>query len=418
MAALELDTTALGEPARGDHAAALAALAAIVGRRAALGVLALPDDRAPARAGLDSARALDREIDPGVVLGIGGSSLPARALYAALAPAYDALAPRSAGMPRRILFADNIDPASFGALLERVDPRRTLWNVISKSGGTAETCAQLCVVADRLGAERARAHIACTTDPERGALREVARVRGWATFDIPPAVSGRLSTLTPVGLLPAALAGLDVAGLLDGATRMRERVLAHDHNPALQLAAALHAHHAVHGRPMVVAIAYADGLSAMLEWLGQLWAESLGKQGRGSTPIAARGAPDQHAQLQLWADGPDDKVYVFLTVAARGPDVAIPAALHPDWQYLAGHGLGELLDIELGATIDSLVARGRPVARIVLPRLSAEAVGELVMLLEMTSLVAAPLYGVDPAGEPGVEDGKRRALAALGRGHA
>jgi glucose-6-phosphate isomerase len=406
MAQVQVDAAALGAAPAADHA-----LAAIVARRAELGFLELPDDRETARACIDYARALDRDIDTVVVLGIGGSSLPARAIHSALAPAYDALAPSGPGLPRRILFADNIDPASFGALLERVDPRRTLWNVVSKSGGTAETCAQLCVVADRLPA----AQIVCTTDPASGTLREVARARGWMCFDIPPPVSGRLSALTPVGLLPAALAGLDVVGLLDGARRMRDRVLAPADNPAVRLAAALHHHHVAHGRAMVVTIAYADGLYAMLEWLGQLWCESLGKQGRGSTPIAARGAPDQHAQLQLWADGPDDKVYVFVTVASRGPDVAIPAALHADWQYLAGRGLGELLDVELAATIDSLVARGRPVARIVLPRASAEAVGELALLLEMTSLVAAPLYGVDPAGEPGVEDGKRRAFAALGR---
>ena len=433
---LVLDATALTASALGaggpdEHALAAAAeparraLEHVLARRAELGFLELPDDRATARACMDFARALDPEIDTVVVAGIGGSSLPARALYSALAPAHDALAPRSPGMPRRLLFADNIDPVAFAALLERVAPERTLWSFVSKSGGTAETCAQLLVAVDHLeralGAARAARRIACTTDPAHGALRAIAADRGWATFAIPPAVSGRLSTLTPVGLLPAALAGLDVLGLCDGARRMRARVIAADlaTNPALLLASLLHHHHVVRGRPMIVAMTYADGLHDLVEWFRQLWAESLGKDGQGATPIAARCAPEHHSQLQLWADGPDDKLYLALSVAERGPDVAIPggalAAAHDELRYLAGHGLGELLDVTLAATLDSLVARGRPVGRLVLRRLSAAAVGELVMLLEMTSLVAAPLYGVDPAGEPGVEDGKRRAFAALGR---
>jgi len=402
-------------------------------QRGEIGFLDLPDDRATPRACMDFARGLDPTIDTVVTLGIGGSSLGPRALYSALAPAFDHLASRSAGMPRRLFFADNIDPVTFGTLLERVPLERVLWNVVTKSGGTAETCAQLLIVLaeldKKLGADRGKRHIVCTTDPAKGALRAVATERGYTTFDVPPNIGGRFSVLSPVGLLPAALAGLDVMGLLDGAQRMRDRALVPDlaTNPALLLATLLHHHHHVRGRAMTVMMAYVDGLYDTADWFRQLWAESLGKEkstdGRvvnvGPTPIAARGATDQHSQLQLYAEGPDDKVYLFVSAAQRGSEVKIPggalAESQPELAYLAGHGLGELLDAELVGTTSSLVRRNRPVGRLTLSRVSAEALGELLMLLEAATAFAGPLYGVDPFDQPGVEEAKRLAFAALGR---
>jgi glucose-6-phosphate isomerase len=409
---LVLDATALtaagiGDKGPDDHAigslgdAARRALELTLARRQRqeIGFLDLPDDRSAARACMDFARALDPAIDTVVTLGIGGSSLGPRALYSALALPVD----------------------------------RVLWNVVTKSGGTAETCAQFLVIADqldkRLGPERAKNHIVFTTDPEKGALRAVSRERKYPTFEIPPNVGGRFSVLSPVGLLPAALAGLDVMGLLDGARRMRDRALVPDlaTNPALLLATLLHHHHVVRGRVMTVMMSYVDGLYDTADWFRQLWAESLGKEkstdGRtinvGPTPIAARGATDQHSQLQLYAEGPDDKVYLFLTAADRGGEIEIPSGPLADSQsefsYLAGHGMGELLDAELTGTTSSLVRRGRPVGRLTLARVSAEALGELLMLLEAATALAGPLYGVDPFDQPGVEEAKRLAFAALGR---
>ncbi|HEY5935408.1 MAG TPA: hypothetical protein VIU61_12250, partial [Kofleriaceae bacterium] len=275
---------ALARPAREAHDKTLARRA-----RGEIGFFDLPDDRATARACMDYARDLDPQIDTVVVLGIGGSSLGPRALYSALAPAFDQLAPRSPGMPRRLFFPDNIDPVTFGALLERVDLEKTLWNVVTKSGGTAETAAQLLVVNERLEkalGSRAKDRVVCTTDPAKGALRATATQRGYRAFDVPPSVGGRFSVLSPVGLLPAALAGLDVAGLLDGARRMRDRVLVPDlaTNPALLLAALLHHHHVSRGRPMTVMMSYVDGLYDTADWFRQLWGESLGKDGTGPTP--------------------------------------------------------------------------------------------------------------------------------------
>ena len=414
--------------------AADAALADLSSRRAGgeVGFLDLPDSVAGAQACLDYAKNLPPEIDTMVVLGIGGSSLGPRALYSALAPPLDPLRARAAGH-RRLLFADNIDPITFAALLDVVDLRRTVWNVVTKSGGTAETCAQLLVVAEhlrsRLGADALPRHLVCTTDPARGVLRGLATQWGLPCFDVPPSVGGRFSVLSAVGLLPAAVAGIDVTGLLDGAKDMRDRAMRGGltKNPALLLATLLHAHHMHHRRPMVVMMSYVDGLYDTADWFRQLWAESLGKEhtrdGRrvnvGPTPIAARGATDQHSQLQLYSEGPDDKVYIFLSVDSRAGDVAIPRAPWanewPDLAYLTGKSLGTLLDAERMGTMESLRTRARPVAALRLARCDARSLGALMMLLESATALAGPLYGVDPFDQPGVEEAKRLAFAALGR---
>jgi glucose-6-phosphate isomerase len=402
-------------------------------RRGEVGFLDLPDDRTQGRAALDFARALPPSIDTVVVLGIGGSGLGPHALYSALARPLDPLRPRSPGLPRRLLFPDNADPATFEAVLEVCPPERTLWNVVTKSGATAETAAQMLVVFDRLtaalGAEAARSHIVVTTDPAKGALRRLADRLGLASFPIPPSVGGRFSVLSPVGLLPAACAGLDVVGLQDGARAMRDRVLEPDlrQNPALFLATALAAHHQDRGRPMVVVMPYADALYDTADWFRQLWAESLGKatdtDGKtvhvGPTPIASRGATDQHSQLQLYAEGPDDKSYLFLAPRER-PLLPLPrsepAIAEPDdYGYLAGRDMGALLDAELRGTIASLTRRGRPNASISLDRLEAPALGELLMLFMAATAFAGPLYRVNPFDQPGVEEAKQLAYAALGR---
>jgi glucose-6-phosphate isomerase len=401
--------------------------------RGEIGFLDLPDDTATAQRAMEYARALPPELDTMVVLGIGGSSLGPRALYSALSRPLDPLRSRGPGMPRRLLFADNIDPATFSALLELCPPERTLYNVVTKSGGTAETAAQLLVVYDRLekalGAERTRQHLVMTTDPAQGTLREVVNELGVASFPIPANVGGRFSVLSSVGLLPAAVAGLDAVGLLEGARHMRDRVAAERDlrkNPALLLATLLHLHHAERGRPMTVMMSYVDGLYDTADWFRQLWAESLGKavdiDGKqvnvGPTPIAARGATDQHSQLQLYAEGPDDKAFLFLGARERGVELTMPASRisrRSAYSYLAGRGMGELLDAELRGTRASLTRRGRPSAAITLERVTAHAVGELLLLLEAATGLAGPLYRIDPYDQPGVEEAKRLAYGALGR---
>jgi glucose-6-phosphate isomerase len=194
---------------------------------------------------------------------------------------------------------------------------------------------------------------------------------------------------------------------------MRARVAAERDvrkNPALFLAAALHQHHLRRGRPIVAMMAYADGLADLVEWWRQLWGEGL----HHPTPIGARGAPDQHAQLELFLAGPDDKIVIFVTVGERGTDLTIPAS-EGELAYLGGHALGEILDEELRITRLALGRARRPHATITLERLDAAGVGELVMLLQAAAAFAGPLYGADPFVQQAVERGKDLAYARLGR---
>ena len=372
-----------------------------------------------------------------LVLGIGGSALGARALLTALRrPLWNEWDDEGREFFPRLTILDNVDPTTVRAALARIDPRRVLVNVISKSGGTAETMAQYLVVhawlENALGAAAHR-HLVFTTDPERGALREIATRDGVATLSIPPEVGGRFSVLSPVGLLPAALVGVDVGALLLGARRAVERAEADDllRNPAALYAALHWAADTELGARIDVLMPYTDRLRDFAEWYRQLWAESLGKrvdrEGRevhtGPTPVAAVGATDQHSQVQLFMEGPFDKVITFAVVDDLGQDVPIPeigdvlgtGPLPADLSYLAGHSLGGLLRAEYEATAAALARMGRMSCTLRLPDLSAATVGELLMFYQIATGYAGAWYGIDPFDQPGVELGKRLTSAAMGR---
>jgi len=388
------------------------------------------------------AEGLGQAHDHVLVLGIGGSALGTKALLNALRrPAWNELDDEAREFFPRVTVLDNVDPTTVGAALRRIDPRRVLVNVISKSGGTAETMAQYLVVRawleDALGPAAYR-HLVFTTDPERGALREIARTDGIATLGVPPAVGGRFSVLSPVGLLPAALAGIDIEALLAGAERAIARTDSGDllRNPPALYAALHWAADTAIGARINVLMPYTDRLREFAEWYRQLWAESLGKRvdrdGRtvytGPTPLAAVGATDQHSQVQLFMEGPFDKVITFMTVEDLGEDVPIPGpsaapsgvvpALPPDLAYLPGHTLGELLRAEYEATSSALAQMGRMSCTLRLPDLSAGTLGELIMFFQLAAGYAGAWYGIDPFDQPGVELGKRLIYAAMGRpGH-
>ncbi len=391
--------------------------------RRTAGTLAFADlPRQDVRAVLDAAGAVRGQFDTLVVLGIGGSALGTRALDAALDGGADGL---------RLVVADSIDPDAFGTLLGRLDLRRTLFNVISKSGETAETMAQFLVVRDRLlrelGAVDYKHHLVVTTDAEHGAMRQIVNDEGFRALTIPAGVGGRFSVLTPVGLFPAAAAGFDVEELLAGAAFMDERgaeasPLA---DPAAALGGVLWLLATRRRKPIVVLMAYCERLAALGDWFCQLWAESLGKAvdvaGRtvewGQTPVRALGAADQHSQLQLYVEGPRDKVVLFVRVEDHGAGVDVPAS-YQDLEsvgYLGGHSLGELLNAEQRATELALAKQGRPSATLVLPVVNAFTVGQVLYLLEMATVVTGALAGIDPFGQPGVEEGKRLAYGLMGR---
>ncbi|MGB8932506.1 MAG: hypothetical protein WCC48_14785, partial [Anaeromyxobacteraceae bacterium] len=226
----------------------------------------------------------------------------------------------------------------------------------------------------------------------------------------------------PVGLLPAAAAGVDVTALLDGAGAMEARCRSGSvlENPALLLAATLHLSDVKRGKRIHVLMPYADALRDLADWFVQLWAESLGKSEQvGPTPLRAVGATDQHSSVQLMMEGPKDKVVTFVRVAKPRVDVRIKVPdlyrEHAEFAYLDGHTMGELIDAELTSTEAALRHAGRPTIRITLPRLEPRAVGELMMLLELATAYAGGLYGVNPFDQPGVEAGKRYAQGLLGR---
>jgi glucose-6-phosphate isomerase len=378
------------------------------------------------------AEGVGQAYDHVLVLGIGGSALGTKALVNALRPpAWNELDDEARDYFPRITVLENVDPTTMAGALRRIDPRRVLVNVVSKSGGTAETLAQFLVVRgwldQALGPDAAVRHLAFTTDPAKGPLRELARRDGIATLEVPPAVGGRFSVLTPVGLFPAALVGIDIEGLLAGA----RKALAEAGNPDLPrnpaaLFAALHwAADAWLGAKIHVLMPYSDRLRELAAWFVQLWAESLGKRvdrreqpiHAGPTPLAAVGATDQHSQLQLFMEGPFDKVVTFLRVEEPAEDVRIPHRpdLPDEMAYLQGHTLAELLNAEQEATEAALSRMGRMNATLEIPRLDAATMGELLMFFQVATGFAGAWYGVNPFDQPGVELGKRLTFAAMGR---
>ncbi|MDQ3555545.1 MAG: glucose-6-phosphate isomerase [Gemmatimonadota bacterium] len=366
-----------------------------------------------------------------VVLGIGGSALGTTALRTALLhPLWNELDSEGRDFFPRLYVLDNVDPATFGAFLDRIDLRTTLFNVVSKSGGTAETMSQFMVVRQRLEAELGeayRGHLLFTTDPERGVLRQLAREEGIGTLPIPASVGGRFSVLSAVGLLPAAMTGIPIRELLEGARGMDERCRAPElrDNPAGMFAALQYLADTEAGAPIHVMMPYSDRLRDVADWFRQLWAESLGKQRDrageerfvGPTPVRALGATDQHSQVQLYIEGPFDKTITFLVEREGASDVQIPELYGEvgELGYLGGHTLGELLRVEMNATEAALARRGRMNMTIELPRVDARSLGGLLFLLQVATVYAGGLYGVDPLDQPGVELGKQLTYGIMGR---
>ncbi|MEX2182324.1 MAG: hypothetical protein WD771_09805 [Gemmatimonadaceae bacterium] len=417
----------------GPGDAVLAVLAALAPRLAAahdallamaaagvLGFRELEAQAAERTRAADWAAATAAETDDVVVLGIGGSALGAVALRTALLGREWNLWARDArgGRPR-LHVLDNVDPRAVSGLLDArtVPLAGARFVAISKSGSTAETMAQYLLVRDRLRAAglSLRKHLAFVTDPSRGALRRIADAEGIPAFAVPENVGGRFSVLTPVGTLPAALVGMDVDALIAGATAMRDRCATGvlRANPALAFAALQWRAHTAAGQGTHVLMPYSEALRDLAPWFVQLWAESLGKRAAsgesvGPTPIAAVGATDQHAQVQLFMEGPDDKTVTFVDVETHD-EIVIPPTVDapPELAYLRGHGFAELLRAEARATAGALARAGRPTMTLRVERADAWHLGGLFMFFELATIYAAQLYGVDPLDQPGVELGKQ-----------
>jgi glucose-6-phosphate isomerase len=401
-------------------------------RSGELGFLELPYDSSGLGHAQDLADRLEGRFENLVIIGIGGSALGARTLRDALLGQLwnEKSSEKRVGRPRMYIL-DNVDPDAVLDALDHLDLRRTLFNVVSKSGSTAETMALYLVVEglliEEVGKEKVGEHFVFTTDPENGPLRSIAEAEGIESLSIPENVGGRFSVLSSVGLFPAAVVGLDAAGLLAGAVRADEycRTPVLKENPAGLLATLLHRAHSESGASIHVMMPYSERLRSFSFWFQQLWAESLGKAHdrsgnivhTGPTPLPAVGVTDQHAQVQLFIEGPLDKVVIFLALTGSRPDVEIGThrASMPSSGYLGGQTLGRLMDAERLATAEALRRSGRANMTIEMECLDASTLGELFTLTSIATVYAGALYDVNPLDQPGVELGKQLTYGLMGR---
>lgn len=390
----------------------------------------LPFDRASRDAITAYAGSVRGRFDTVCVVGIGGSALGAWALDCALRGPHPVQAAFSPANPRLVIL-DNVDPMFISDALRSMDPARTLVLAIAKSGATAETVAAFFAVRgwleDALGPAAAKDRIAAVTSPEKGALRELVAKESYQSFEVPENVGGRFSVLCPVGLLPAALCGLDIERISAGAAEMTARCWKPDlsENPALRAAMFHWLMLTRRGKSIQVAFPYANRLWGVAFWFRQLWAESLGKRVNragvvvhtGQTPVATLGTTDQHSQVQLYAEGPNDKVFSFWAVrefSSPGLIPAIKTGLEP-MDYLGGQTLAKLLDAEQRSTAAALTTAHRPNCTYTLDRLDEEHIGAFLQLFEFQTAFAGEMLGIDAFDQPGVEEGKKLTFALMGR---
>jgi glucose-6-phosphate isomerase len=367
-----------------------------------------------------------------VILGIGGSSLGGYALLRALLhPYWNQLSDEQRqGFPR-YYFVENVDGDQINPLMEMLDPQRTLFVVISKSGTTAETMSAFMIAKDwleqKLPAGQVKSHIVAITDAKTGVLRPVADKAQYQTFEVPDDVGGRFSVFCAVGLLPAVLCGISIAEIQKGIQDL-DAVLQNPDltkNPAAQ-GALIQTLLYERNKPISVFMPYSFRLASVSDWYVQLWAESLGKkkdlQGNvvhvGPTPVRAVGVTDQHSQVQLFNEGPFDKVFTFVSVGKPAQDIQIPANQFNDVEdlnYLNGKPLSQLMRAEFESTRASITANQRPNMTLSLPQVDAYHLAQLLYLLEVQTAIAGALLGLDPFDQPGVELAKKYTYALMGR---
>jgi glucose-6-phosphate isomerase len=408
------------------HARAGEALEALRAMKAkgALPLLAVPEMRADLPVAEELARRLRANTTDIVHFGIGGSSLGAQALAQLKGHGTPAFA-WPAEMPR-LHFFENPDVESLTMALKTLPLKTTRFLVVSKSGGTAETLSQMLVAIEALEAAGAgkylAQHFAVVCEPGDSTLRKLAGRHGMPLLDHPPGVGGRFSVLTVVGTLPALLMGLDPVKLREGAESILFQALgaAEPRDVPAAVGAAIAVTLAERGKiALSVLMPYLDRLERFTMWYRQLWAESLGKNGKGTTPVRALGPVDQHSQLQLYLDGPKDKLFTLIMgkVAGTGPRVTARATgSDPALAYLEGRTVGDLVDAEQRATAETLIRNGRPTRIIRIARLDEGVMGALFMHFMLETIIAARLLGIDAFDQPAVEQGKILARQYLREG--
>ena len=373
---------------------------------------------------------VEGRFDNVLVLGIGGSALGGLAMSEAiLKPYWNFLTPEQRNNLPRIFFLDNIDPDCISELLNILDLKRTLVNVITKSGSTAETMSQYMIVKDRLEQELGdeyRKNIVATTDKQTGVLRQLADQEGYKTFVIPDDVCGRFSVFSAVGLLPLALVGIDIDEVIQGVKDMDLALKNTDirNNIAAQNALIHYLMDTQKGKKLSVMMPYSSRLKYISDWYVQLWAESLGKEydregnllHNGPTPIKAVGATDQHSQIQLYNEGPNDKIINFIRVEEFDTSLEIPKIFeYTGIGYLGGKTINDLLDAEADATKVTLADFSRPTVTITLPKINGYYIAQLLYMLEIQTAIVGELYNINTFDQPGVEQAKNYTYALMGR---
>lgn len=356
-----------------------------------------------------------RDYEHFIILGIGGSALGPRVLLESLSPFHNFK------KRPKIFIYDNVDPATFKNIIEIIDLKKTLINVVSKSGSTAETLASFLIfwklIRDRKLSPNE--HFIFTTDPEKGNLRRLADEYEIPSLAIPKNIVGRYSVLTPVGLLLGEIIGIDSFSILEGAKEISNRALSEDlnENSMACLASCLYLADVAKERKIIVFLPYSDRLKSLSEWFCQLWAESLGKEGKGTTPYPSLGTTDQHSQLQMWMEGPEDKLILFLSLERHDFQEEIPEEFHDieGLRFLGGHTLEELMNTEQLATEMALWQSKKPNLKITIPKINPYYIGQLFQFLQTTTAMTGLLYEINPFNQPGVELGKRFTYGAMGK---
>lgn len=378
------------------------------------------------------AATLRNKIDAVLVLGIGGSALGAYALDMAVRGPHPVQTGVKKGAPRMVVL-DNVDPGFVQAALDNLNPKKLAVCVIAKSGNTAETLSTFMVVHEwmvkKAGRRIARQRTIAVTDQHKGDLLAIAKQEGFPTFHVPGNVGGRFSVFSAVGLVPAALCGMKVRDLMRGAADANTVCWSEElsTNPALQSAMVHHALDTRRGKKIEVVFSYSSYLWGSAFWYRQLWAESIGKKsGRngktinvGQTPVAALGVTDQHSQVQLYMEGPQDKMITFWAVEKPRVEVKIPSEKafkkFDSCGYLAGKRLSSLFAAERTATEAALTEAQRPNCRWTLPTVNEYTVGAFFQMLMFQTAFAGELYGIDAFDQPGVELAKRFINGLMGK---
>jgi len=386
-----------------------------------LGFYDLPDyDTAKITDYITKINSREKPFEALVVLGIGGSALGNKAVYSAL---------KHQKSLKKLFVYDNVDPYLWQDILDEINIDTTLFNVITKSGTTAETMSSFMYIINFLKntfPDDYKERLVITTDKEKGFLRKVINDEGFQSFIVPDDVGGRFSVLTDVGLLSSAFVGIDVNAMLNGAKKMRALCDEKDifKNPAM-IIAATHVKYMSQGKNISVMMPYSNALYDIADWYRQLWAESLGKKFNlngeevcvGQTPVKALGATDQHSQVQLYVEGPKDKVFTFLMVENYTKDFVIPEVYtdREEVNYLCKSTFSKLLNSECIATELALTEAGCPNMMIKFKNLNEESIGAFIYLYEAATVYAGYMLNINPLDQPGVEAGKIATYALMNK---